>query len=752
MNSILVRFLNWLQRISRCSDDIPDYSIKQIRNKSSRRRSRSSTRTGFIGGRTEILTRQFGEPLAWLIVTIGSNMGQEYALHKDEAYIIGRSSFASDIALEDDFVSGQHAKIRFENGRFIIFDLASSNGTLVNGQQIMRHGLVAGDIVQIGQTRLLFKTSITNDERENWYEVISDRLWSQGYAMADELEGLPRQYRDGLLQDYQDEHSELNLEYDPQCSALAFRNHHAIESLSLAWRKFLASEEETEKLEQVDTITAIVSKALGGESYDRPVVSADGRLWSSWLDATLAFEGLNAISRIPLLFFDSSKPTLEDFTTARHLLARDSRGASNIFLFLFPATEEEIRMKQSLLEEKLGRPFALDGIAIEMNQLKQVVAARKPNLTLRQLVLPNVQVQTLSPFVVQAPVSDTVFVGRETEMRQISQNASTTSNAIIGGRRIGKTSVLLRLYRDRLPNLGYRTLWHDCSSTPTYEVFLNTSLRNWEPDSPQTEFSSFGELLESPPDDKPLVLLLDEADKLIPVDRDSGWTLFNALRAFANLGQGQIVLSGERTLQEALRDPKSPLFNFTNEILLGPLDYRAVEELVTRPMKQLEIELVEEKAIVDRIWAFTSGHPNVVQRLCRRLIERLNEMGVRHITMADVNTVIEEPSFQRDDFLSTYWEAATPLEKIISLLMSDNDEVRTLQSLLEALEDHCGLQPSAREIDDALQRLVNLRSILKRTPTGYEFAVKAFPRVVAGTMTLNDMLMILTEEYEEHSE
>jgi hypothetical protein len=120
--------------------------------------------------------------------------------------------------------------------------------------------------------------------------------------------------------------------------------------------------------------------------------------------------------------------------------------------------------------------------------------------------------------------------------------------------------------------------------------------------------------------------------------------------------------------------------------------------------------------------------------------------------LKDVNAVIEDPGFQRDDFLSTYWEAATPLEKIISLLMSDNRELRTLQSMRESLENRCGLQPSAREIDDALQRLVDLRSILKRSPTGYEFAVEAFPRVVAGTTTLSDMLMILTEEYEEQGQ
>lgn len=44
---------------------------------------------------------------------------------------------------------------------------------------------------------------------------------------------------------------------------------------------------------------------------------------------------------------------------------------------------------------------------------------------------------------------------------------------------------------------------------------------------------------------------------------------------------------------------------------------------------------------------------------------------------------------------------------------------------------------------------MDLRSILKRIPTGYEFAVEAFPRVVAGTMTLEDMLEVLVEDYAE---
>jgi hypothetical protein len=63
-------------------------------------------------------------------------------------------------------------------------------------------------------------------------------------------------------------------------------------------------------------------------------------------------------------------------------------------------------------------------------------------------------------------------------------------------------------------------------------------------------------------------------------------------------------------------------------------------------MKQLEIELADETEIVRRIYNFTSGHPNVVQRLCRRLIERLNEKSTHRIMLGDLDMVIYDPKFQ----------------------------------------------------------------------------------------------------------
>ena len=292
---------------------------------------------------------------------------------------------------------------------------------------------------------------------------------------------------------------------------------------------------------------------------------------------------------------------------------------------------------------------------------------------------------TVSPFVTNGPVPPHVFFGREDVLHDIVAEARAASFAIVGGRRIGKSSLMARLHRERLPAAGFQALYHDCSTTPTYESFCRSPARFWEPAWSGPELT-LGELVAAPPAGRPLVLLFDEADKLLPQDGTDGrWPLFTTLRALAHSGKAQVVFSGERPLADAMRDATGPLFNFTNRILLGRLEYAAVKELVTAPLAELEIELTHPEEAVRRVWDFTSGHPNVVQRLCRRLIERVNEQADRRIGLDDVNQVLDDPAFQENDFLDTYWERATPLEKIASLLMARDPRPRRLQAVLELL-------------------------------------------------------------------
>lgn len=69
---------------------------------------------------------------------------------------IGRKE-ENTFMLDDPYVSGKHARIYVKSGDYIIEDLGSTNGTLVNDVEINgKKYLETGDIIKIGSTVLKF--------------------------------------------------------------------------------------------------------------------------------------------------------------------------------------------------------------------------------------------------------------------------------------------------------------------------------------------------------------------------------------------------------------------------------------------------------------------------------------------------------------------------------------------------------------------------------------------------------------------
>lgn len=70
--------------------------------------------------------------------------------------VLGRLH-TNDIVLEDPNVSRVHAEIKREDNHFTLYDLGSTNGTYVNGKPQKKWILQNGDIINLGETELLFK-------------------------------------------------------------------------------------------------------------------------------------------------------------------------------------------------------------------------------------------------------------------------------------------------------------------------------------------------------------------------------------------------------------------------------------------------------------------------------------------------------------------------------------------------------------------------------------------------------------------
>lgn len=83
----------------------------------------------------------------------GKYQGGEYPLPAEREIVIGRGG-ELDIVLVEDMVSRKHAKINISQGKILIQDLGSTNGTFVNGEKIKRARLKEGDRVLIGTSIL----------------------------------------------------------------------------------------------------------------------------------------------------------------------------------------------------------------------------------------------------------------------------------------------------------------------------------------------------------------------------------------------------------------------------------------------------------------------------------------------------------------------------------------------------------------------------------------------------------------------
>ena len=65
--------------------------------------------------------------------------------------VLGRNSEA-DVRLDDNWISRVHCEISEVNGRLLVRDLGSTNGTLVNGKQVKEADLLPGDLLTVGLT------------------------------------------------------------------------------------------------------------------------------------------------------------------------------------------------------------------------------------------------------------------------------------------------------------------------------------------------------------------------------------------------------------------------------------------------------------------------------------------------------------------------------------------------------------------------------------------------------------------------
>ena len=114
--------------------------------------------SGFDPRKTVPLSSMRRPPVVgWLVALDGAQKGEDFRLREGKNSL--GSAEGSEITLRDQAISSKHASISYRDGKFMITDLDSTNGTFVNGdtEPVARVELKDNDLIRVGETTLKFK-------------------------------------------------------------------------------------------------------------------------------------------------------------------------------------------------------------------------------------------------------------------------------------------------------------------------------------------------------------------------------------------------------------------------------------------------------------------------------------------------------------------------------------------------------------------------------------------------------------------
>ncbi len=108
---------------------------------------------------------------------------KSYRLQTHRPFTIGRDP-GNDIILRDPKVSRHHAEIVFERGFFVLHDLASANGTYINGKRVRVAPLTHGAKLRMGNTYGRFSEELPTESDAESQEPFEQPLpqSSPGYV------------------------------------------------------------------------------------------------------------------------------------------------------------------------------------------------------------------------------------------------------------------------------------------------------------------------------------------------------------------------------------------------------------------------------------------------------------------------------------------------------------------------------------------------------------------------------------------
>jgi len=356
--------------------------------------------------------------------------------------------------------------------------------------------------------------------------------------------------------------------------------------------------------------------------------------------------------------------------------------------------------------------------------LTQLLLSPQAIETFAHLLATQLKVTHISPYQTRGGITkETAFFGREKILAHIV-NRTPANYLIIGGRQLGKSSLLKQIMR------CYQT--HPkihCYYLVLRDHRLQESLLKSLQLPKETPLATVLEHLVALPNGHYRLLLIDEADRFIREEMARGYPLLNQFRSLSETGGCYFIFAGFWDLyQAAVLDYHSPIVNFGEHIIIAALETEACRQLATQPMALLGIHYHSD-TLVEHILTVTGQRANLIAIVCQELLTHLAPHQ-SILTQADVTQALARPAVAE---ALAGWSQLTPdkqaacLDRIIVYATVEQDKF-DLNKLIQLFEQY-NYHYTPEQLQQALMRL-ELAFIIKRTHGHYHYCVPAFQELL----------------------
>ena len=141
--------MGWFSKAKKKPASSPRQSAPAPQDFDSGMKTQAIDITGLVDDRAQ-------DVVGWIVCLNGALQGKDFRLVTGKN-VMGTAADC-DIVLTDAYLSAKHSVIRHEEGRFMLVDLDSTNGTFVNDRRVSKTELIDNDKVRIGRTEMKFKS------------------------------------------------------------------------------------------------------------------------------------------------------------------------------------------------------------------------------------------------------------------------------------------------------------------------------------------------------------------------------------------------------------------------------------------------------------------------------------------------------------------------------------------------------------------------------------------------------------------